>query len=409
MTGPLTDRGPDAESHRADYAITGVRAVCEDRILDDATVVVREGRIAEIGPGTRERAAGTIDGAGLLLLPGFVDSHSDGLEKEIRPRRTAEFPIDYAIESFEAKLRAAGVTTVFHGIGFQEKPSVGRSVKSARVASDALAERRSSPAAGVDHGVLYRFEARDPVALDPLLDDVDSGRTVAIGTPLISFDDHTPGQGQYTDVDQFRAAVDPASLDPGVTVDEYVDGIIAEAEAKLPHRRANLGRLAPLARDGRIRLLAHDPATIDDVEVAVEAGATVAEFPVTAEAAAAARERDMAVVMGAPNALRGVSHSGNASARELVGEGLCDVLASDYLPTALLASVFILAREGFCSLPDAVRLITAGPADLAGLDDRGRLAPGAIADLVLVDDRGPWPIVVGTRRAADDPARQVFG
>ena len=391
-----------------DYALTNVRAVLDDRILSDATVVVRAGRIAEIAAGT-PRPADAIDGAGLLLFPGLVDSHSDGLEKEIRPRRTAEFPVDYAIESFEAKLRAAGVTTVFHGIGYQEKPRIGRSVEAARTVAAALGRRREQAAVAVEHSVLYRFEARDPEALDPLLDDVEQERALAIGAPLISFDDHTPGQGQYSDVEQFKAAIDPTDLPPGTTIDAFVDQIIAEAEASLPQRRANLERLAPLARDGRITMLAHDPATLDDVDQALEAGATVAEFPVTREAAAAARERGMAVVMGAPNALRGRSHSGNASARELVGEGLCDGLASDYLPSALLASVFILAREGVCSLPEAARLVTSGPADLAGLGDRGRLAPGARADLTLVDDRGSWPIVVGTRRADDPPAWRVFG
>jgi alpha-D-ribose 1-methylphosphonate 5-triphosphate diphosphatase len=126
----------------------------------------------------------------------------------------------------------------------------------------------------------------------------------------------------------------------------------------------------------------------------------VAEFPLSVEAAAEARRRGMPVVMGAPNVLRGGSHSGNVAAAELVAQGLCDVLASDYLPSTLLAAVFTLVADGISTLPAAMRLVTSGPADLAGLDDRGRLEPGCRADLALVALDGRWPRVTGAWRAA---------
>ena len=403
----MTDHPPTGYP-LTEYSLTNVRAVLDDRLADDVTVVVRGGLLAAVDEGAPAPPE-AIDGCGLLLLPGLVDSHSDGLEKEIRPRRNASFPLGYAIESFEGRLRAAGVTTVFHGLGYQEKGQIGRSVDGARAVGDALAERRSDPAAAVEHGALYRFEARDPVSLDPLLDDLERNQLVGVGTPLISFEDHTPGQGQYRDVAQFEAAVDPTGLPEGVTVAEHVRSLMAEAEPLLAVRDKNLSRLTPLARRGEIRLLAHDPVTPDDIGWASEAGATIAEFPVTVEAARAAREQGLTTVMGAPNALRGHSHTGNASARELVSLGLCDVIASDYLPTALLASTFAMAAEGCCSLPAAVGLITSGPARLAGLDDRGRLAVGLRADLVLVDDRGRWPSVVGVRRATEHREWRVFG
>jgi alpha-D-ribose 1-methylphosphonate 5-triphosphate diphosphatase len=125
----------------------------------------------------------------------------------------------------------------------------------------------------------------------------------------------------------------------------------------------------------------------------------VAEFPTTVEAARAARERSMPVVMGAPNALRGTSHAGNTSARELVGHGLVTALASDYLPSGLLAAAFLLAVEGLADLPSAVRLVTAGAAEAVGLDDRGALVPGSRADLVLAEAGQPWPLVRAVLRA----------
>jgi alpha-D-ribose 1-methylphosphonate 5-triphosphate diphosphatase len=388
-------------------ALTGVRAVTGARIVDDATVVVDGGRIDSVRAGGAA-PPGAIDGRGLLVVPGLVDTHSDGLEREISPRRTVEFPIDYALGSFEGRLRAAGVTVVFHGLAYQEKPSAGRSVGQSRQLFAALDERRRGSQAPVDHCVLYRFEARDPSALDALLHDLEVTRRAGVPA-LVSFEDHTPGQGQYRDPAQFAAAIDPSGLPDGMTADDYVRQLIDDAGERAAVGERNLTRLAPLARSGAIRLLVHDPDGRERIELAAEAGATVAEFPVTLEAARAARELGMTIVMGAPNALRGLSHSGNTSARELVSAGLCDVLASDYMPSAMLAAAFALAGEGCCSLPAAIDLITRCPAELSGIEGRGRLEVGAQADLVLIDDSGPWPAVVGSHRAGDAAERRLLG
>ncbi|MEM9042224.1 MAG: alpha-D-ribose 1-methylphosphonate 5-triphosphate diphosphatase [Actinomycetota bacterium] len=386
-------------------AITDVRLVTADAVTEPTTVVVDGDVIVDITSGTPPD--GAVDGRGALLVPGLVDSHCDGLEKEISPRRTVQFPLDYGLRSFEGRVRAAGVTTVCHGIGFQEKPNSGRSVEHAREMCAAIDRRRGDDSVGVDHRILYRIEARDAGAVGPLLDDLGR-RDPDLGVPLVSFEDHTPGQGQYRDVSQFEAAVDPTLLPEGVTVKEHVARLIADAEAVRHVRDANRTRIAPLAREGAIRLLAHDLETLDDVADALDAGAAIAEFPLTSEVAKQAKAEGMTTVMGAPNALRGHSHSGNTSARELVAAGLCDVLASDYMPTAMLAAAFAMAADRICSLPEAIALVTSGPAEMIGARDRGRLEVGAVADLVLVDDRGQWPVVLGVHRAGDDMARAVF-
>lgn len=388
-----------------------VRAVTPDAVLDDANVTVEEGVITSLTTGDGASANGrgqrTIDGRGLLLLPGLIDTHSDGYEKEISPRRTAHFDLGFAIESFEGRLRSAGVVTVCHGVGYQEKDGTDRSVDRAKALHDAIDARRAEPAAGVEHRILYRTEARDPNAMDFLLADIDAGRTGGAERVLVSFEDHTPGQGQYRDVAQFEAAVDPTSVPEGMTVKEYVADIIERNEALLAVRDANRSKLSARAEVGDIILLAHDVESAEDVGQAVEMGASVAEFPISLDAATAARAADMTIVMGAPNALRGRSHSANASARDLIAEGLCDVLASDYLPSTMLGAVSQIVSEGVCDLVTAVRLVTSGPAAMLGLDDRGRIAEGARADLILVDDRGPWPSVVGVHRVDDDPARRL--
>ncbi|MEM9132942.1 MAG: alpha-D-ribose 1-methylphosphonate 5-triphosphate diphosphatase [Actinomycetota bacterium] len=406
-----TDDGRDRDEAATVSLYRNVRAVTPDAVLDDAHVVVEDGVITSVGtgvaPAANGRAQRTIDGRGLLLLPGLIDTHSDGYEKEISPRRTAQFDLGFAIESFEGRLRSAGVVTVCHGVGYQEKEGTDRSVERAKALYDAIETRRAEPAVGVDHRILYRTEARDLDALDHLLADIDEGRTGGAERVLVSFEDHTPGQGQYRDVTQFEAAVDPASVPEGMTVKEHVQGIIDRNEALIAVRDANRSKLTARAEVGDIILLAHDVDTAEDVTMALEMGASVAEFPVSFDAASAARDADMTIVMGAPNALRGRSHSANASARDLIAEGLCDVLASDYLPSTMLGAVSQLATEGVCDLAAAVRLVTSGPAAMLGLDDRGRIAEGARADVILVDDRGSWPSVVGVYRVDDDPARRL--
>ena len=387
-------------------AITNVRAVLATRVTEPLTIVIDDGVITDLGEGAVPTSA--IDGHGALMLPGLIDTHSDGLEKEIAPRRTARFPLDYAVRSFEAKVRTAGVTTVCHGISYQEKPRAERTVDGAREMCAAITARRDDASAAVDHRVLYRFEARDEHALGPLLADLSAQGTPDGAAPLLSFEDHTPGQGQFRDIAQFEAAVDPAQLADGETVKSYVERLMAEAEAVREVRDLNRARLTPLAKNGAIRLLAHDLETLDDVDEALDAGATIAEFPLTVDVAKRARDAGMTTVMGAPNALRGKSHSGNTSARELIAAGLCDVLASDYMPSAMLASVFVMASDGTCTLPEAVRLVTAGPAAMIGSSAVGRIEVGAPADLTLVDDSGDWPVVLDVHRGADHPARHAF-
>ena len=199
-----------------------------------------------------------------------------------------------------------------------------------------------------------------------------------------------------------------ASAD-GITPEQAkkrVDEPIAERSQYQPVLERNLAWLGELARAGRIRLIGHDADSPEAIEALRERGGSVAEFPTTLPAARKARELGFPVVMGAPNVLRGVSHSGNVSARELIGLGLVTSLASDYLPSGLLGAAFMIAKSGWLDLPAAVGLVTSGPAEAAGLTDRGRLAPGFRADLALVEPGGDWPVAWAVLRAAEAPSCQ---
>lgn len=418
-----------------DYVLTGVRAVLPDRVLDDARIVVRGGLIAEVAP--RRGVRGDVDGGGLLVVPGLVDVHSDALERERAPRPTAVLPWDFAIASFEGRLVGAGVTTAFHGAGFQHEHARGvrrepeAALELARAVDDArvVDTGRVGCSGRLDHRVLHRLDVtsapgqaalRERLASLPVAPDLagatTAGTTTAGATtagtagdppPLVPHEDHTPGQGQYADPEQLvRYIVGEDGLTPEDARQRVATLQATRAGAHVEHDGA-LGWLGDLARAGRIRLMGHDPDTVEAVE-AVEAlaarGAVAAEFPTTLVAAREARARGLLVVAGAPNALRGASHSGNVSAAQLLAEGLVDALASDYLPSALLGAVARIVRDRTCDLPAAVHLVTAGPAAVAGFTDRGALRPGLRADLALVEDRrGPWPQVIATLTACLSP------
>ncbi|MEZ5264431.1 MAG: amidohydrolase family protein [Acidimicrobiales bacterium] len=265
---------------------------------------------------------------------------------------------------------------------------------------DAVAERRRSGRAAVDHRVLYRLEARTEGGFEAMracLEDDDAADVL----PLVSYEDHTPGQGQYRNLDRFLDAMSEGAEPggPGQTREQRMAEIMAQAAATQDLADRNRSSVAALASSGRVRALAHDVVDAEGMEAAFSWGARVAEFPITVEAARAARQLDLPVVCGGPNALRGQSHSGNVAATELVGQELCTVLASDYLPTSLLAAVWSLTRQGILPFADAVGLVTTGPARAVGLRDRGRIAVGLRADLVLVADDTPWPRVRATASA----------
>lgn len=381
----------------ADFDLANVRVVTADRVLDGARVVVRDGLIADVSTGPATGVA-ALDGGGMLVVPGVVDVHSDALEKERLPRPNAGVPWEFALASLEGRLVSAGVTTIFHGAAFQHQTYRGgsRSVETAGEVCDLIDTARSYR---VDHRVLHRLDVLSEPGAEALrrrLASLPAGDP----PPLVSHEDHTPGQGQYADPTYMVNYIVEAD---GRTEEQAwadVDRLMADGEHWNPIRRANLDWLGGLARDGKIRLVGHDPDGVATVDGIVERGGAIAEFPTTMEAARRARDRGLLIVAGAPNLLRGQSHSGNLAAGELLAAGLLDAVASDYLPSALLGSVWAAVLQDVLDLPTGIRLVSSGPARAAGLEDRGVLAPGYRADFAVIDDRiSAWPHVIATIRA----------
>ena len=356
-------------------------------------LVIRDGKIADMGAG---RVQGGEDCEGDLLIPGLIELHTDNLERHIQPRPGVDWPHAAAIIAHDAELASVGITTVFDAMRVGSIPSgIGRYKAYARGLSQELLDLRGQGALRISHFLHLRAE----VCSETLIEEMALfGPEDRVG--IVSLMDHTPGQRQFRDIDKLRAYVMGKN---NITEAQFVEHV-----ARLREMRARFGEaheaaaVAEARRYGAV-LASHDDTTADHVAVSAGHGIRLAEFPTTPEAAAACRAHGIAIMMGAPNLIRGGSHSGNVAAAELAGMDLLDIVSSDYVPASLLTSALMLG-EIWGDLARGIATVTAAPAQAAGLTDRGRIAPGLRADLVRLRPVSGSAVVRGVwsagRRAA---------
>jgi alpha-D-ribose 1-methylphosphonate 5-triphosphate diphosphatase len=368
--------------------LSNFEIVLADRVIEHGAIWVEDGLIVDI----RETAVddADINGQGQLLLPGFVDMHGDMIEKEVEPRANVHMPLELGIYDLDKKLASCGVTTAFAALSFQPA-TYGRvrSVEHTTAMIEALTAMRDGLL--VDHRVHARFEVTFSAALTMAEKLMEAG---ALG--LISLMDHTPGQGQYRDIEKHAAQLAMERKIDDASAAELVRQRMTDRDG---HGDALhiVTRLAELARSRGIAIASHDDDSVEKVALLHSLGAVISEFPITIEAAGEAKRLGLATAMGAPNALRGLSYSGNLSAREAYQAGVLDILASDYHPSAILPAVLALADRGQGGLAASTALVSANPAKALGLDDRGRIAEGLRADLVVAE-RGRMPRMRATIR-----------
>ncbi len=355
------------------------------------TLVLRGGVIADIQSGV-SAAAGALDLDGDHLIPGIVDLHTDNLERQVQPRSNARWPSRSAMLAHDAQCAAAGVTTVLDALCLGD---LGFDKDRVRTFREGVADIDTLSAAGLlraEHFLHLRCE----VAVDDLLTLFDP---IADHPRLrmVSLMDHTPGVGQYADLDYYRALRRTLGADDDEINRRIVELRANRARLRGPNRRALLARLS----ERHIALASHDDRTEDEVAENAAAGIRVSEFPVTMQAARAARAAGMAVVAGAPNIVRGGSHSGNVAAADLVRAGVVDAFASDYVPSSMLEAAFACVAGTGISLPEGIGMVTAGPAAMCGLFDRGRIAAGLRADFVRLREWDGLPVVREVWRAGE--------
>ncbi|SMC70771.1 alpha-D-ribose 1-methylphosphonate 5-triphosphate diphosphatase [Rhizobium sp. RU36D] len=361
--------------------ISDFRVVLLDRVIERGSVRVENGRIAEIAE--TPVAGADMSGDGLLLLPGFVDMHGDMVEREVEPRLNVPMPMELGLRDLDRRLAVAGITTAYAAVSFSPSSTYGHLRSYEHTSAIIRALKSMGPKLLVDHRVHARFEITFPKALAVIDALIAEG-----AVDLISLTDHTPGQGQYRDIERH---VEKMVREKGVSRDEAAQSVakrIEERTVPAEIMAQTLNAISATCRAHGVILASHDDDTIGKVALMHDLGAAISEFPVTIEAAREARAMGLATAMGAPNALRGQSYSGNLSAREAHAQGVLDILASDYHPSAILPAILELAKADPAGLPGATRLATLNPARALGLSDRGEIAVGKLADFVIADDSG---------------------
>lgn len=393
--------------------IRGGTVVCADRVLENHDVVIRNGIIEAITPTANAAATvrpvyfagvddtGTpgfdvdvstglpvVDAQGALVTPGMIDIHSDYIENIASPRPSVVMDLPTSLYKCDRELVGHGITTIFHSLSVmgndEFKPKPIRHFENVSKLLDAIASMREGEER--DHLIRHRMHLR--VELDAVDRYTEIERYVSDGLiDLLSFMDHTPGQGQYHDMLVYAETV-KSYHDDALSDEELADIVrMRQTCAKLSYEQ--LSHLAQLARSRGISLASHDDDSIEKLDVMDGLGASISEFPIDMNTARAARERGLHTIAGAPNIMMGHSHSGNLSAREAAQARAIDVLCSDYYPAALLNAVFTLNRSCGLDLAEAFALVTINPARAVGIEDSvGSIACGKRADILVVREIG---------------------
>lgn len=351
---------------------------------------VSQGLFADVDTGAAV-PAGAEDWNGDYLLPGLVELHTDNLERHLMPRPKVKWPDMPALLAHDAEITAAGITTVYDALGVGDADETAMRGQSMNGLLHCLEHAGSAGLLRAEHRIHVRCELPAPNTVS--LFEPFAGNPL-VG--LISLMDHTPGQRQWVNTEQARIYYTGKK---GWSNEKF-ERVVSESRDLQeryaePHRRYFLD----YAASHGIPLASHDDTTEEHVRQALAEGITISEFPTTLEAASAARRHALGIVSGAPNIVRGGSHSGNVAALDLARAGLLDSLSSDYVPSSLLHASFLLAGQAGFSLPQAIATVSANPARLAGLKDRGEIAPGKRADFFRVRLVGGVPSVLAVWRA----------
>ncbi len=349
--------------------VSGGRVVKNNAVLEIPLSFEDGILVDETSPAARE-----INASGLLVLPGIVDVHGDGFERQVQPRPKVTFPIDLALRETDRQMVSNGITTAFHGLTVSWEPGL-RSFENGQVFVEQLRSTRSQLSCDTKLHIRWETFALDVV--DRVLSWIPEEED-----PVFAFNDHTTG---FMLGSSMASKIATMASRSGMTEDEF-KGLMSEIWNRRDDVPAEIDRAAGIASKHGAVLFAHDERTPEERLRFRELGAVTSEFPMTEETAQTARDAGEHTILGAPNVVRGGSHTGAMSAAPAAAKGLCSVLASDYYYPAPLHAAFILANSGQMTLPQAWALVSKNAAESVNLNDRGTLDAGKRADFILVDD-----------------------
>lgn len=364
--------------------LTNARLILEDEVVT-GTIAFDESGIRSVDQG-RSSLPEAIDVQGDYVAPGLVEMHTDNMEKHFMPRPKVFWPNGLAAALVhDAQMAAAGVTTVYDAI-CAGTPFSAKDYRKDIFADvmDALRLGTAENVFRIDHRIHMRCELTSP----DLLRDIEPYQDDAL-VQLVSLMDHTPGQRQWRDLAHLRTY----ALGNGKTEAEFEEDVVVRQREGTANVGRNWSAVVEMFQARGIPIATHDDTTIEHVEAGIASGAVISEFPTTIEAAEAAKQRGLATIAGAPNVVRGGSHSGGVSVAELAEKDLLDGLSSDYVPASLLQAVLKLHDKHGITLPAAMAKVTWKVADILGLGDRGHLKPGLRADIVRFKALGATPVI----------------
>ncbi len=358
-----------------ELSIQGGRTLVGDKIVETSLRIAGR-EIGAVGA-DHGRASVHLDADGLLVLPGIVDLHGDAFERQMMPRPGVDFPIDVALADSDKQAISNGITTVYHATTWSWEPGL-RSRENAGRLLDAIESMR--PQLAADTRFHLRQETYNLAAEAEIMAWLAEGRI-----DLLAFNDHMQATVASLEKPHRRSRMVERTGLSDAAFDALVERVVSRAD-DVP---ASIDRLAQAARQANVRMLSHDDESPAMRSAFRAQGVGIAEFPVNEETAREAAEAGDFIIFGAPNVVRGGSHTGWTKASDMIAKGLCSVLASDYYYPGPLLAAFRLAADGILPLTKAWDLISAAPARAAGLEDRGVIAEGRRADIILIDDRVP--------------------
>jgi alpha-D-ribose 1-methylphosphonate 5-triphosphate diphosphatase len=344
-----------------------------DGKFKSADIVIKKDTISRIAPYKSLDVA--IDFGDKRVVAGFVDLHGDAIEKEIEPRPGARFPVSMAVVELDKKLSMAGITTMFHAVGFNDgELSKGRGTEQSRELIEEIYQANTQHL-GVDNLIHARFEITSESSLETVKELITSKKI-----NLLSIMDHSPGQGQFKTLEAWKKYF----LKTYTIKEDEVEEYLLNKASK--DKKSVVEDLVSFSISHHLPVLSHDDDCLEKLNTLKALGVSFSEFPLSLEVASQAKEMGIKTGMGAPNVVRGGSQSGNIAAALLIKEGVCDYLCSDYHPASMLLSPYKLQKELDLSLEEGFAMISSTPAKLAGLENRGEIKEGYLADIVVIDE-----------------------